>query len=411
MAGRYRHDLWLFFFTILVVGGTFSGQVLIAGFGILGLIVGSLAWLWNKVSLVELTYQRKLARSRAFVGDVVPITISLTNHKPIPLSWVRIYDQSPPEVEIQRIDTDEQVGTTALSMMFSTSIGWYEKVVWEYSLKCKTRGYFRLGPARIESGDPFGFFTCEQTSAERDYLLVYPEVKSLPTLGIPSLRPMGDVRNGVPIYPDLSSPATVHDYQRGDPLRWVDWKLSAKAHRLQVRVFDPSSSTSIVLIVAIETTPVNWGGYSPALLERIIMVAASVAHHAVENGNELGLFSNGSAIRADRPMTIPNSAEPQQLSLILEALATITPLVMSSIHNRLGDHIRKFPIGSTLVIVTAIVTPELAAVILDLKAMGHPVVVLYVNEGSCPDLPEGVIVHEVGEHIAKAEDVSEFGPR
>ena len=410
MAGRIRHELWLFFFAVLVVTGIITGQVLIGGFGILGLIVGSIAWLWNRLSLEEVTYERSLARNRAFVGDEVPITVSITNKKPVPLGWLRLYDRIPPDVEVRGGQMGEQVGATALSLVLSASMGWYEKVVWEYRLKCTARGYYRLGPARLESGDLFGFFTSEKMVPQRDDLLVYPEVASLPELGIPSLRPMGDARTGLPIHRDTSRPATVRDYQRGDPLKWVDWKLSAKTGRFQVRVFDPSSSTTIVLVVAIETNPISWGGYSAALLERVIRAAASVANHAAEEGSELGLFSNGSAIRADRPMVIPPSAEPDHLSVVLEALATITPVVMSPMHKRLGDHARRFPMGSTLVIVTAMVDPELVAVIATLKRMGHPIVVLYVAEGACPEMPEGVAVHELGEHLQRAEEASEFGP-
>ena len=410
MAGRIRHELWLFFFAVLVVTGIITGQVLIGGFGILGLIVGSIAWLWNRLSLEEVTYERSLARNRAFVGDEVPITVSITNKKPVPLGWLRLYDRIPPDVEVRGGQMGEQVGATALSLVLSASMGWYEKVVWEYRLKCTARGYYRLGPARLESGDLFGFFTSEKMVPQRDDLLVYPEVASLPELGIPSLRPMGDARTGLPIHRDTSRPATVRDYQRGDPLKWVDWKLSAKTGRFQVRVFDPSSSTTIVLVVAIETNPISWGGYSAALLERVIRAAASVANHAAEEGSELGLFSNGSAIRADRPMVIPPSAEPDHLSVVLEALATITPVVMSPMHKRLGDHARRFPMGSTLVIVTAMVDPELVAVIATLKRMGHPIVVLYVAEGACPEMPEGVIMHELGEHLQRAEEASEFGP-
>ena len=95
MAGRIRHELWLFFFAVLVVTGIITGQVLIGGFGILGLIVGSIAWLWNRLSLEEVTYERSLARNRAFVGDEVPITVSITNKKPVPLGWLRLYDRIP----------------------------------------------------------------------------------------------------------------------------------------------------------------------------------------------------------------------------------------------------------------------------------------------------------------------------
>ena len=225
---------------------------------------------------------------------------------------------------------------------------------------------------------------------------------------MPAFRPIGEIRNGIKLYPDVSRPATVRDYQRQDPLKWVDWKLSARAGRLQVRTFDPSSSTTLVLVVAIETTLTH--GYSAVLLERVITVAASAASFAVEEGHDLGLFSNGSHILADRPMILPPSRDPQQLTLVLEGLATITPVVMAPMARKLAEHSRRFPMGATLVIVAALATPELAATILDLKGRGHPVMMLYVGEGPCPEMPEGVLVHELHDHIERMEQAGEFGP-
>ena len=70
-------------------------------------------------------------------------------------------------------------------------MGWYERIRWDYRLKCSERGFFRLGPARVESGDLFGFYNSQMTVDDQDYVLVYPRVVPLTDLGLPTWRPLG----------------------------------------------------------------------------------------------------------------------------------------------------------------------------------------------------------------------------
>lgn len=411
LAREFFQDVWAGFFIVLTAIGLFTGHGLIVAFGVLGLLIVAISWLWNRLSLEDVTYQRHLDRNRAFVGEEVPITVALTNKKPIPLGWVRVDDRLPIDVEIIGGDGIEHPERNEQLLSHSTSMAWYERVKWEYRLKCHKRGLYRIGPARLESGDLFGFYSSVRTETQRDYLLIYPKVVPLRELGVPALRPLGEVRGGVRIYEDISRPSTVRDYRRGDPLKRVDWKLSARAQRLQVRSFDPSSTITVVLVVAVETTSSVTGGYSPELLERIVTAAASVASYVAERRYSLGLFSNSAAILEDRPTRLAPSRAPEQLNLVLEALATAQPVVVSPLPANLAEHARRFAMGATLVIVAAVVDPKLSEVILEIKERGHPVVVLYVGEGRCPQMPEGVVVHELSDYFKRMELADEFGPR
>ena len=240
--------------------------------------------------------------------------------------------------------------------------------------------------------------------------MVYPKVVPLPELGLPASRPLGEIRGGIRIFQDPSRPSGVRDYRQGDPLNIVDWKASARAQELRVRSFEPSSTISVVLVVVVETTARYWEGYSPTNLERVVTVAASVASYAAENRYSLGLFSDRTPILADRPMKIPPNGSPEQLSVILEALATIRPLAAGPMAAQLAEHAHRFPMGATLAVVTAFMSLELMEVIVDLNARAYRMVVLYVGDGQCPHFPEGIVVHELQDHFVRMEQASEFGP-
>ena len=411
MFAQIWQELWIPLFVVLIVIGVTAGQGLVIGFGAMGLVVVGISRLWNRVSLEEVSYERHLSDDRAFIGDEISMTVTLTNKKPIPLGTVEIEDEIPKSIEIADGHVVASPIPNSQTLRHSTSMAWYERIRWEHRMKCTQRGLYRIGPARIQSGDLFGFFSSGKTVANDDYLLVYPRVVPLSELGLPAARPLGEVGGGIKIFPDPSRPSGIREYQPGDPLKTIDWKASARRQSLQVRTFEPSSTMTVLLVVVVETTPVHWAGYLPASLERVVTAAASVASYASERQYSLGLFSNGPPILADRPMRIPPTRSPEQLTAILEALATIRPLPLGPMSAQLEEHARNFPLGATLVVIAALISAELVETIGNLKAKGYRIVVLYVGEGSCPQMPEGVMVRQLNDHFERMELACEFGLR
>ena len=411
MLNQLWHDLWILLFIILIIIGVFAAQGLVIGFGSMGLLVAGISWMWNRLSLEEVFYERQLSHRRVFIGEEVKISLSLTNKKPLPLGKVLVEDEIPLSLSIPGADIVGSPNPDTQTMRHSTSMAWYERVSWEYSLTPSRRGYYRLGPARIESGDLFGFFTSVETVTGSDYLLVYPQIVPLPELGLPAMRPLGESKGGQRIYEDASRPQGLRDYQMGDPLKIIDWKATARFQELQVRTFEPSISMNVTLAVAVDTTAHYWEGYSPTYLERIITTAASVASYAAEMQYTLGMFSNGTPVLADRPMKIPPSRSPEQLTVILEALATIQPLAMGGMASQLDENWRKFPVGSTVVLISAYIPEELTEVVHAMRRNGHKVVVLYIGNEELPQFEEGVTTYGLHEHFEALELAGEFSPR
>ena len=411
MFDQFWHDIWIILFVLLIIIGVFAGQGLVIGLGAMGLVVAGISWVWNKLSLEEVAYTRKISQSRVFIGEDTTLAITVTNRKPLPLGRLEITDEVPEELLVADAEISPSANPRYNVMRHTTSLAWYERISWEYKVTANHRGFYRIGPARLESGDLFGFFNSEARASDNDYLLVYPQVVPLPELGIPAVRPLGETRGGIAIFQDPSRPAGIRDYQLGDPLKTVDWKLSARMQRLQVRTFEPSSSFTVVLVVVVETAERSWEGYSPTNLERVITTAASLASYVSEKQYSLGLFSNGTPILTDRPMKIPPARSPEQLTIILEALATIRPLPIGPMAPQLAQYTTQFSQGVTLVVVAALINEDMVETIDDLRRHGYKIVVVYVGDRSCPPLPDGVLVHDLQDHLEKMEMACEFGPR
>ena len=399
----FWQEFWVLLFIVLAVIGLVSGKGLLVAFGATGMLIVATSWLWNQVALREVYLKRDLPQRRAFVDEEVPITLSVTNGKPVPLGWMHIQDRLPLAVDVLDAKSNvRQEGTYQILEQF-TAISWYEKVNWSYTIKCSKRGYYRFGPAIIDSGDIFGFYQSRMVTRDADHLLVYPKVVPMQEMGIPAFRALGESRSYVPLHEDLSLPSTLREYRRGDPANRVAWRASARAQRLQVRTFDPSASTAMMLVVAVETTSRRWEGYIPERLERTITAAASIASHAFERQFAVGLFSNGAPVESTRTMRIDPSRSPEQLPQIMEALATIRPVVLRPMTGFLAESARSFPLGSTVVLAAGFLQPELVDSMQTLKQAGHPVVVVYVGDDEPPTMPDGIVLYNLSGYFMRME--------
>ena len=91
---------------------------------------------------------------------------------------------------------------------------------------------------------------------------------------------------------------------------------------------------------------------------------------------------------ADRPMRLDAASAPEQLTIILETLATIMPLSVGPMAPQLAENTRRFPMGSTLVVISALLQDEMVDAIEELQRQGYRVVVIYVGDGEIPVMPD-----------------------
>lgn len=398
-AGIIWHDFWIAFFAVVIAVGFFMGQGIVIAFGAMGVVSASLGLAWNRLSLDDVRYERRISQQRVFLGEEIELTISLINRKPLPLPWIHVADEIPDELRVVSGSVHSNVRPRVTAIQHRTSMGWYERIRWVYRIRCEERGLFALGPARIESGDPFGFLRSRANAPLQSHILVYPRVYPLEELGMTAHRPVGGLRGRVQIFTDPSRPIGVRDYRAGDPMKSIDWKATARAQSLQVRRYEPSANFMVVLVVAVDTAAPYWGPYRKDSLERVVTAAASIARYSADRQHSVGMFSNDMPPGADRMMTVAPGHGREQAAAILAALAGIRAYAIRPMYQHLAENYRRFPYGSTLVIVTSFLPPQFVQVIHDLERRGYHMIVVYVGEGNCPQMPQGVVVHEIRQRL------------
>ncbi len=387
----------------LLLLGVLMGSSALIGLAVFILLAGFVGRRWSEHAFDRFRYERRIPENRAFAGDRMHVDIRLINDKFLPITMLEVHDHIPDALELddEHISPSGSPGQVLLNR--STHLGWYERLTWPLEFDAPPRGYYRFGPVRLGASDAFGFFPVEREDDNRDSIIIYPRTFTMPELGLPAERPFGERKGRERIFEDPGRIAGLRDYRPGDPMRRIDWKASARSQQLQSRVYEPSSTLHLLVSVNVHTLPHGWQGFIPETLESILSVAASVARHGFETGYAVGLAANGAYPTSDRPMRIPVGRRPEQLMRILEALAVIGPLTLVPLHTVLEREAQAFPFGATLVCVTAIMDPELAATLDRIGSAGHSVVVLSLADRPWDICPQRATVHEVGALVRSLE--------
>lgn len=389
------NENWVTLATFAILIGLIFRQSGLLVIALLVLTAAAVGWIWNKYSLHNIEYRRSFSERRAFLGETVDVNVQVTNRKWLPVSWLRIDDECP--LALTMLDGEVQPSSKPNIGLLSSmmSLRWFDRARWRYRLRCDKRGVYAFGPVHLLSGDLFGLFSSRVEESSQDWLIVYPTVKPITDLTLPPKEPFGDIKGRQWIFEDPSRAVGIRDYGSRDDLKRIHWKATARQQKLQVKVYEPSTTFQLVIFLDMVTLPKPWYGSIPELLERGISAAASIASYAVEERFQVGLFANGCWPQSDQPLKVLPSRNPNQLTRILEALAAVSSVPTIGIEALLNKESTHLPWGATLLVVTAVVTEELLAVVTRLQAAGRRMVLVCLEDTPLPLAVSKIMVHRV----------------
>ncbi|HEY5700924.1 MAG TPA: DUF58 domain-containing protein [Gammaproteobacteria bacterium] len=385
-SGFVVSDFMALVLLLLAVLGALLDRTLLSLVGALVLAVVLFARIWTRVVLEGVHYSLSVAPDRVFVGDQITLMLSIENRKRLPVSRIRVCERLPAGLVL--IGDEDSARRTFGATLFDavTSLAPNERVRIGYRLRALRRGHYHFGPARIEAGDPFGFYTASHAVMRPlANLVVYPKLVAPPPL-IPLIaRPMGDVAASRWQFDDRSLPSSVREYRAGDPVRTIDWKVTARRGKTHVRTHDPSLSGTIVLLLECDTRTESTQQGSPVMLERCVTAAASLASELVSRRYSVGLLANGVPPGDRARLVVPPGAGARQLGVILESLARVQPIVVRPLPILLDEHARRLlPFGASVICVTGAGSPEISTMLNELASRSHPALLAVLVDSSDP---------------------------
>jgi len=331
----------------------------------------------------------------------------VANRKLVPLPWVEIEDAIPPGLAAENLPPSTWRPNYG-SLLRSSSLLWYRRAKWKFSLRAGKRGFYSLGPLRLRSGDLFGFYRRMMEAPLFESIIVYPKIFPIRQFTLPSLFPLGDVRSEKRIFQDPVRPVGLRGYQPYDSLRHIHWKASARGQGLQVKVLEPTATLQASLFLGVDSYRGD-GGFQEEDFEWGISLAASLAHHLVVKGIPTGLFANGRRIDTGQPVQILPGGSREQILVILEALAKMTPEVNEPLESFLQMERRILAEGNTLIFVLHQISDTLTWQLQELKEAGYRLAVLLTGDQETSGLDE-TVMRKWAKPPAFSIPVSQGGP-
>jgi len=378
---------------VFVVGVLFHNPMLLAISGFM-LVAVAFGWLWNRGVTGGLIYKRQFHHRRVFPGETVEVQITVENRKLLPVTWLQIEDEWP--MNFSPIDTNALAASSGDGMAYLVNVyalRWYERVKRRYVLQAHSRGVYQVGPAHLVSGDPFSLFERNESFERKEWLIVYPVIKTLDELGMIAKDPFGDLSTAQRLFEDPSRMAGVREYRYGDSFRSVHWKATARTGDLQVKQYEPTRSLSLVFCLNIASFEQHWRGTWPEMIEHLLSVSASLVSWSFERGYSVGVSANAPPAHADRSLLAQPSRNRNHLMHLLELLAGVSYFITQEYSRFILTESSRLPWGATLVLVTGYFNDSILAAILQLRHSGRRIVLIVVGKTPAPDLPGVLIYH------------------
>ncbi|MGY1855844.1 DUF58 domain-containing protein [Modestobacter sp. SYSU DS0290] len=314
---------------------TLRGRCLVAA----GLTLGGLGALLGERSLLQLALfvlalpvlsavgvarQRfRLASRRSVTPGRVPrggdaeVLLEVTNTDRRPGGLWLLTEQVPAELGVRPQFVVERLAAGATAAL-------------RYRVHGGRRGRFPLGPLRLRLVDPFGLVLRSAAGADTAALVVVPRVR--PLSGTGPLSGSGGTggegtRRSIAVHGE--DDVSTREYRRGDDLRMVHWRATARTGELMVRLEERPWRASATLLVDCRSTGHLLGGTAagpagdqapPAdTLEWVVEATASIGSHLIGRGAGLRVVTEAGELR---PATGAGPLGPGEL---LDRLAELGP--------------------------------------------------------------------------------------
>ena len=333
-------------FQMMIIGLTF-----IAFISLNGWIVGQ----------SELEITRFVPHSNVYKGDLIEVSLTITNKSYRRTQLLEIFDNVPHEMKIRR-------GINQIRI----NLGPGQSTKLDYMLRCPLRGHFSIGPISVRHRNAFGLFVNESKIEDLCDITVFPQVRDVedamlradvPKMytGATTLRTPGP---GMEFY-------SLREYLSTDPIRSINWKAFARTGEMMVNQKTRDAVTDVFVIL--DTREVSRiGTVLKNPLEMGASAAASLASHFLKRKDSVAMVTYGS--RMD--FLPPDTGDKQQYK-VLSRLASVSPsgsMPLQAVTNALSPRISR---GSPVFIISSLEgAGTTLPAIRNLSGNGHEVIIL-----------------------------------
>ena len=246
------------------------GQSSLVRVGVLVVVLPLLAALLIGRSRYRLSLVRTVSPRLVTAGQPAQVRLAISNAGRAVGGSLLLEDQLP-----------YVLGTRPRFVLEGLHDGWKRYV--SYIVRSEVRGRFEIGPMAVRVTDPFGLVELSRAFQTSTSLIVTPRTVTLPPIHLGGAwTGSGDNRPRA-FASGSAEDVTVREYRRGDDLRRVHWRSSARVGELMVRREEqPWQSRATVFLD--NRVRAHRGHGLASSFEAAVSAAASIAVHLSQRG-------------------------------------------------------------------------------------------------------------------------------
>lgn len=419
--------------------------------------IGLLCWAVASHGLSAVTIDQELSAAEVEIGAEVMVRVVVKSRARLPIPWLLVADQiddghSSPGTPAPGEPTDSCAGASVVgpSSALLTLPGNARREL-RYTIVPRLRGLYRVGPVLLEASGPLGLVRRFLLAPRASFLTVLPTVVPLGG-GLPVVRPVHQVARRRSLNEDPSRFLGIREHQVGDDRRRIHFRATARAGRLQSKVYEPSVLEGLLLCVEMDARRYPGlrgaeGAVDPQV-ELVVTAAASIARHVLCGGGTVGLFASGAdaaeryprqwtketfrrldralSARAQRrpstrlrPVEVPPGRGAWQEPRLRTALARLQPSSAGSLPQLLLSELPRLPRDLVVTVVTPVLDGALAAALAALARSGIDTSVIWIcppaaepnaDGRKAPQVPAGTLPARVPVHrVVHTRDLQALG--
>ena len=144
---------------VLLFAYVFDMSLLVyAAYTVLGVMFAT-RWLTSRW-IANTSATRHCPDAEVSVGATIDVKIEIVNNSALPVSWMLVEDQFPRG----GVDSASPNLVVEGDRVAVIRLKGHETKVLNYTINCRRRGYYQIGPLVMETGDWFGFHRRYQVS-------------------------------------------------------------------------------------------------------------------------------------------------------------------------------------------------------------------------------------------------------
>jgi uncharacterized protein (DUF58 family) len=312
----------------------------------IAVIAGGLA-AWSRLAWKQVEVSARFRPARAFLSEQVSLQVRVTNGKPIPLPLVRLAVWLPEGVHPAGGRDYPMRGFQRRFSLSGRSVAEFN-----FPVTVRRRGEYWVEKVQVGITDPFDLAPLQRELPVETALIVMPEPRIEIPMSIRRRLPFGRPAQAVRLFEERERFAGVRPYEPGDSLNRIHWKLTGHAGRLQTKLFEPTRTAEVVLVLDLAAGEPFWDSIFPEIAEDTIGWATFLARQAIGSGWRVGMVANTHLRRGRGPLRVPIASVPGHEASVFAALARMPNEPTSDLAPVMREAGRRWGKGTTAVVIS-----------------------------------------------------------